>query len=319
MKAKIYFCILGLLVALSNSTHAQTFFETADGDGVIAIRNETLSQIKLNASSTAITYGYYYASNNAKGGDGGFICNIEGKVKPNDDGLATLVKTGKFQPGFGMTGALGYRFNNVIHTWNLLDFYIKPEWSFDEYNIYDTMRIASSQEPLYKTNKSSFKTSVVINYGTSIGAKMNLFLGAQYGVSFTNNVSDLDDVTIQTTSNYPNSTNKLVFSDVEVAKMGTFKNVTRTPFSADLIFDPGIVIGQSGTTTKLGVFTYFRTDGKDQKFRNGVGICFLSKQNPSKVYTSVGYEFPTYGKDVDPAEKKKDNGIAFATIGFSIN
>jgi len=318
MKNQTISTLLGIVcLCASLQSNGQTFFETADGDGVIAIRSSTLSQIKLSLSSTSISYGYYHLSNKAKGNSGGFIFNGELKAKPNDDGLATLIKNGKLQPGFGVSGAIGYRFNNVGHIWNVLDFYIKPEYAFDAYSIYDTTRKATNLDPLYKTNKGSFGLSLIANYGTSIGKKWNLFLGARLKMNSTTNADDMDKITIQTVSQYPNSTTQTVFSNIEEAKMGTLQRVTKYPLAVDLVLDPGLNVGKAGTNTRLAAFTYFRSDGKENTYRTGFGICLIDKQNPTKVYTSIGYELPTYGKGVKAEDKEKDKGTVFATVGYT--
>ena len=86
-----------------------------------------------------------------------------------------------------------------------------------------------------------------------------------------------------------------------------------------MVFDPNIKINNSAATNiKLGLFAYYRTDLKDAKHRNGLGFCFIDSQNPSKIYTSFGYELPTYGSAVKSENRKKDKGVIFISIGLTI-
>src|SRR4051812_20045346 len=110
------FYLILLLLFTSSLSFSQTFFETAEDDGIITFRSndqKKLSQIKLNFSSTALTYGYYYLSGKAIDPTK-FIFNTEVKLKPNDEGIAMLAKSGEFQPGIQINTALGIRFNDAL-------------------------------------------------------------------------------------------------------------------------------------------------------------------------------------------------------------
>jgi hypothetical protein len=306
-----------LLLIFNVSSYSQTFFESAEGEGVISIRNSTVSQFKFNLNSTSITFGYYYIGPKTTE-PGGFILNLEAKAKPNNQGIATLVKTGKLQPGIKFSSALGYRWKRLLQNWSVLDLYIKPEYSYNGYTIFDTLRQQTNEEPFYRVNKSSFAINAVINFGFAVSS-YNVFIGAQVGRYWDYNADELDDVTLQTLTLYPNSTSRYVFSDIEEAKAGHLEKRNKTPFAADLVVDPGLELGNSpGDNTKLGAFTYFRSNGTGNRYRNGFGLCLLSQQNPSKIYTSLGYELPAYGKGVTPGNRKKDNGVVFVSVGYSI-
>ena len=306
-----------LLLNLYLCCYSQTFFESAEGEGVISIRNSTVSQFKFNLNSTSITFGYYYIGPKTTD-PGGFILNLEAKAKPNNQGIATLVKTGKLQPGIKVSPAFGYRWKRLLHNWSVLDLYIKPEYSYNGYSIFDTLRLQTNEDPYYKVNKSSFAINAVLNFGFAV-SRSNVFIGAQIGRNWDYNADDLDNITLQTLTLYPNSSSRYVFSDIEEAKAGHLEKLNKTPFAADLVIDPGLELGSSpGDNTKLGAFTYFRSNGAGKKYRSGFGLCLLSQQNPSKIFTSLGYELPAYGAGVTPGNRKKDNGVVFLSVGYSI-
>lgn len=60
---------------------AQTFFETAEDDGIVSFSTKRVSQIKLNMSSTAISYGFYYLKGDAPSKTR-FLLNGQIKAKP---------------------------------------------------------------------------------------------------------------------------------------------------------------------------------------------------------------------------------------------
>ena len=307
-----------LFICRYGSAIAQTFFETAKDDGIIAFKDTGLSQIKINPTSTAISYGYYYLNGKATASTR-FILNVEVKAKPNDDGLATLVKTGNLQPGVQANIAAGIRINDPFKSFfSVFDIYVKPSFQLDGLSIYDTSRIKGGQEAFYKTNKASFGLNGLINILLSPGP-VNIFIGLQKGPQCTNNSDDMDKGTLQVAQPALGGSNQTLFSDSKEVKVGQLSNVTKSPFKADLIFDPRIHFGRGGTNMELGFFGYYRTDGKLKKYREGFGICFLNGTNPSKIFSSAGYELPTYGSDVNAADRKVNKGQVFFTIGFSIN
>lgn len=300
------------------SVKGQTFFESAEGEGVIAFRKETVSQIKLNLSSTSITYGYYYVGGQAVDPIK-FLFTGEIKAKPNDDGIATLVKTGKLQPGLQINGAIGIRLNDILldNSWTVLDIYLKPEYKLNQYNLFDSLRINNNEKPLYKTTKNSLGGKILLNLGASIFNTSNIFLGIESGIISSTNEEDLDEITIQTTQPYPGLSNKQIVSDIEVARRGSLQNVTKVPLKLDVVFDPNFKLNNNDATNiKLGAFGYFRTELKEDKNKNrvGFGLCLLSTQDPSRIFSSLGYEIPIFGEGVEN-NQKNDKGIVFASMG----
>jgi len=320
MKAKHYpsRSVLFILFMFVNTVvNAQTFFETAKDDGIISFSNrKKLSQIKVSPSSTAASFGYYFIKSPSQSG---LIGNLEAKAKPNEQGMAVLVKTGDLQPGLQLNGALGYRLYNAIDKFfSAFDFYIRPSYKLDGYSILDTLRAVSGSEAFYKTNKSSFALNGLMNVLLSPG-KTNLYIGVQYGLNWTNNGDDLDDISIQTIHPYPGSATQTFFTDIKQAKSGVLRNVTSHPLKADLIIDPGIKLDNNKeATVRLGFFGYYRTNGYEKKYREGLGICFLNEANPGKIFSSIGYELPTHGPDVKIENRRKDKGMVFVTIGYAI-
>jgi hypothetical protein len=309
-------------VFIYSSVNSQTFFESAKDDGIIVFSSKRISQVKLNFSSTAITYGYYYVGGKAID-KRRFLFTGEVKAKPNDEGIATLAKEGRLQPGIKGNIGIGHRFNRnlvIPQNWGVLDIYLKTEYNFNAYTIYDSTRVISSLKPLYKTNKSSLGINFLLNYATAIG-KTNLFFGGQIGLNATNNADDLSKGNIQTIQSYSGSLTQFVIKDIEEAKIGQLTNSTKAPLKLDLIFDPGLQLNnEDKTNILLGMFGYFRSDVKDNdpKQRIGFGLCLLDAQNPSRVFSSIGYELPKFGKGVTNDDKEKDKGVVFVSIGYSI-
>ncbi len=315
MQPRLYLFLI--LIFLGSHSFAQTFFETAKDDAIINLRStKEISQFKLNLTSTAISYGYYHTSGKAIS-KGKLLTSFEIKAKPNEDGITTLVKTGNLQPGLKLNGAIGYRISDIFkNMWSPLDISFKPEYSLTGYTIYDGS--LGSLGNVYEVNKSTVNLNFLVNFGVALG-QTNLFLGFQTGPNFTNNISDLDDGTVQTIAPVTGSTTQQLFSDVKTVKVGKPENLTKTPIKIDVLFDPNIRINLNvGTNVKLGFFAYNRTDGKLDKNRRGLGICFLNSQDPSKVFTTIGYEFPVVGKDVTDAVRKNDKGLVFFSIGYTI-
>jgi len=311
-----------LFIFFHTVVNAQTFFETAKDDGIISFSNrKTLSQIRVSPSSTAASFGYYFAKEPVKGmPQNGLMGNIEIKAKPNDEGMAILIKTGNLQPGFQVNGALGYRLSDPIKEafFAVFDLYIKPTYKLDGYSILDSSRVASGRDAFYKTSKSSFALNGLVNMLLTPGPA-NIYIGAQFGPHWTNNGDDLDDVTIQAIHPYPGDASQTVFTDIKQAKSGTLLNETKWPLKVDIIIDPVIQLSNSDkTTVGLGFFGYYRNDGRYKKYREGFGICFLDLLNPGRIYSSIGYELPMNGADVKPENRKKDKGMVFLTIGYSI-
>ncbi|MEI9921879.1 MAG: hypothetical protein WDO14_24270 [Bacteroidota bacterium] len=311
-----------LAVTLSHVTLAQTFFEAADGTGVISFSKTQVSQIKASLSSTAITYGFYGMSRDARA-DKRLIFQAEAKVKPNDDGIGTILKGSKLQPSVGVSGAFGYRLNDILFDkrWSVLDIYLKPEYAFTTYTLYDTTRIPGGEKAQYEKRKHTLGANLLVNIGVSF-SKTNLFVGVQLGVYGSDNTDTLKDVTLQTIRP-AGSVNQFVVSDSEEAKRGVYQKATKQPFKIDLVFDPNIKLkdGDDRTTMKLGFFGYWRTDLSYQPGRNriGAGLCLLGSSNPSKIFSSIGYEFPKFGNGLTDDDKTDNKGIAFASIGYTIS
>lgn len=295
----------------SNEIVSQTFFESADAEGVISFRNEkNVSQVKLNMASTAITYGYYFISgDNTKRNR--FMVNTEVKLKPNEDGMATLVKLGKVQPGVKVNASLGYR-RFLDGSFKVFDIYLKPEYSITEHTILDTTRISKGETSLYKRMAHSYGGNLVINFGAALFTNANIYIGVQAGILSTTNASDLAKGTFQNRIPVSDSASAYALSDAEQIKIGTLKSVTNRPLKVDLVFDSGLELWSIGTSpVRLGFFGYYRGFIGQEKNRVGAGLCFLNKQDPSKIFTSIGYELPeNFGVD--------SKGLVFATIGFSI-
>jgi hypothetical protein len=301
--------------------HTQTLFESADGSGVLSFSADRVSQIKASLSSTAITYGFYGINGDASKPKR-WIYQAEAKVKPNDDGVATLLNSGKLQPGVGLSGAVGYRWNDALfkNNWSVLDVYFKPEYAYTQYSMYDTTRLVTGDEAQYKKPKHTLGANILVNFGVSFD-KSNLFMGFQLGVYGSDNTDTLSDVTIQTLT--PAGGKQVIASDVEELKKGTFQNATKQPLKFDLVFDPNLKLknGDDRTTMKLGFFGYWRTDLTYQPGKNrvGVGLCLLGSANPSKVFSSIGFEFPKFGSGLTAKEHENKKGIAFASIGYTIS
>jgi hypothetical protein len=320
------FVLIGIITG-----ECQTFFETAKDDGVIAFRptsgktdpttTNTISQFKISPTSTAITYGFYgfvgdHADNRL------FIYNIEAKVRPNSDGIAALIRSGKLQSGIGLNGAFGVRFNDNIFENRLfiLDIYLKPEYSYTRQTIYDSTRFSNGKEALYKADKHYFGINLLLNALFTVGP-CNVFLGAQVGHRTSDNVDDLADVTIQSTNQFIGQPYTQVKSSIITAKEGIYKNVNTMPFKFDIMLDTQVKIAETDSSNiSLGVFSYFRNDLRYNKhqYRVGFGLCLLNAENPSKVFTSLGYELPMFGKEVDEENSKGDKGIVFVSIGYTI-
>lgn len=310
-----------VLIFICSSVKSQTLFESAKDDGIISYCNDKVSQIKINLSSTAIKYGYYYVGG-APADKSRLLISGEVKAKPNDDGIATLAKEGKLQPGIQGNLSLGHRFNDVLlpNNWDFLDIYVKGEYHFNTYSLFDSTRIVNAIDPLYKTNRNTFGVNVLLNFGTALG-KTNIFGGGQVGVSNTNNADDLDKGNVEVIQNYSNSSNHYLIKDIEEVKIGQLKNVTKYPLKFDLVFDPGLPLNNNDKTNiRLGVFGYYRSNIKNDnpKNRAGIGFCLIDAQNPSRIFSSIGYEFPKFGSGVTQAEKIKDKGIVFVSIGYTI-
>lgn len=316
---------LAVIAGTSQVSSAQTFFETAKGDGILsfqnaAVKKNVLSQLKLDLSNSAVGYGYYYNKGKSTS-TVRFIMNVEVKAKPDDNSLATFVKNGQLQPGFSISSALGMRILPSGNVFQVIDLYVKPEFDFNNYTIYDSTRMASAQDPVYKVNKSTVGGNFLLNYLIS-PCKVNIFFGAQLGVLAGDNLDDLAKGTVQTLTTYPGSATKFLATDVQEVKKGQLKDQTTMPLKLDLVFDPGLQIQKAadGTTMRLGFFGYYRSDVHiaAPTDRLGLGLCFLDAKDPSKIFTSIGYELAAWGSGVSAEMQKTNKGIVFATIGYSI-
>lgn len=319
---KLKLVVMVAIFMIGHFSYAQTFFEAADGTGVMSFSKTQVSQLKASLSSTSITYGFYGMSKNATA-DKRFIYQAEAKVKPNDDGIGTILKGGKLQPSVGVNGAIGYRLNDVLfeNNWSVLDIYVKPEYTFTTYTLYDTTRIAGGEKAQYEKRKHTLGANILVNFGVSF-SKTNLFVGAQLGVYGSDNTDSLKDVTLQ--SMRPTATaGQFVVSDTEEAKKGIYQNATKQPFKLDVVFDPNLKLknGDDRTTMKLGLFGYWRTDFSYVAGRNriGAGLCLLGSSNPSRIFSSIGYEFPKFGNGLTDDDRTDNKGVAFASIGFTIS
>lgn len=319
--------LTGCLILLSASQlFAQTFFETAKGDGIIDLnsgKKTANSQIKLDLTSSAVGFNWNYAQGNSIQ-DKRWLFNFTVKAKPDDNGFASIAQAGKFQTGISATGAAGLRFfpstKSDSAKFSVIDIYIKPEYSFNIFTIYDSAHTAPVLDPVYKAHKNSYGANFLLNYITSSG-RFNFFTGAQLGLKRSNNVDDLTDANVQTLQPYPGSASKVLAYDIKEVKKGQLKDVTLAPLKLDLIIDPRLKLSKAKDNSfSLAFFGYYRTDLKADlvKQRIGTGICFLDVTNPSKIFTSIGFEFPTFGSGVTADDKKTNKGIVFATIGYTI-
>jgi hypothetical protein len=316
MKTSIVVLLLSITVCFQ--AKSQTFFGTAKDDAVIAFRNESMGQIRISPGSTSIAGGYYWVFGDSKD-ETRWLTQLEGSVKPNNQGIAAFIKSGKLQSGAGLAGAVGMRWApSIAAPFFLLDVYVKPEWTLASNSMYDTTRVAQGNDALYKERKGYGGANLLVNAVWSPG-RFNFFFGAQVGVLTSNNLEALDEVTIQTVRPFINQSNRYVVSDTQTARRGVYKDETTSPLKLDLIIDPGFDAGDA-SNTKPALFTYFRTDLKYNKNVNlfGLGVCFLKANDPSKVFASAGYELPKFGSAVDPEKKKADKGLFFLTVGYSI-
>ena len=307
------------IIAITQECSGQTLFQTAKSDAIITFRTdvESLSQLKLNVGSSTLGYGYYYTRVSDKGK--GILINLELNAKPQD-GVAAIVKEGRIQPGIGVNGAIGYRMAFAEGVFNMLDLYLKPEYSFNSYSIYDVDRTVAGKDALYKTTRSTYGGNLLVNYAIAPG-RFNIYIGAQLGLLSSNNAEDLSKASIQTVETYPGSPNKSVISNVREVRKGQLQDKTLVPLKFDLVFDTGIeLFKMQKSGTRLGTFGYYRTDLKEALPRNriGVGLSFLDKQNPSKILTSIGYELPAFGSGVSTEERMADKGIVFVSVGFTV-
>lgn len=308
--------VSGLYIGEAKS---QTFFETAEGEGNIFFRQGTVSQFKVNLASTTITYGYYFAKGESTS-PRKLIGLFEVKAEPNDDGVATLLKEGNFQPGLQLNGALGIRFNDNLpgKTFSILDIYFKPDFQLNSYTLYDITRLARGEAPKYTDTRVQFGGSLLINYLTSPG-KTNLYAGVEAGIRSSNNADDLDDGSLQTLQPVPGAANQFLRNGIEEVKLGELKRTTAIPLKIDMVFDLGMKLNKNATTgIRLGLFGYYRSNLKVNKNRIGMGICLLNAKDPSKIFTSFGYEFAGFGSDIKDDTREKDKGIVFVSIGYSI-
>lgn len=315
------FCLV-LLLFIVNNLKAQTYFETATDDATINLADSSSSQIKLSVASTAISYSYNYISNHASS-IGRFIGAIEIKAKPNDDGLVSLIKSGELEPGINASATFGFRVFSTQNSpfFTAIDVMIKPSYSRNGFTIYDSLIGVEGKDPVYKTNKNSFALDLKVN-GLMSPNIFNIYYGAQVGPHWTNNSDDLDDGSIQSTTPYAGDATQSLTRNQKTVKYGQLEDVTKYPLKFDLMIDPGFKFGRGSDTKSiayLGLFGYFRKDNIDtQKSRIGFGLCLLNAINPSKIYSSLGYEVPTFGSDVKEADRAKDKGQIFFTIGYSI-
>ena len=164
--------------------------------------------------------------------------------------------------------------------------------------------------------------SVVVAHPIAVDAvcKTAAVAGVRDQIIPERNEEDLDEITIQTIQPYPGINNRQIVSDVEIARKGTLQNVTKVPLKVDMVFDPNFKLNNNDATNiKLGAFGYFRTELKEDKKENriGFGLCLLSTQDPSQIFSSLGYEIPTFGEGVEK-NQKNGKGTVFASIGYSI-
>ena len=293
-----FFCLLAISAGATEAINAQTFFETAKDDGIVNFTTKSLTQLKLNLSSTAVGLGYNYVGGKTVDKTR-LLFNGEFKIKPNDDGIATLVKNGELQPGLKVNTAIGVRIVEPIKAFfSAFDFYIKPTYILNGYTIYDSVRGSTGADPVYDINKHSFGLNLLVN-GVLAPGRVNIFFGVQYGKNWTNNGEDLDKGTVQTITSYAGSPLQSLITNQKDVKYGVLKNLNKSPLKIDLIFDPRIKLNHSDKTNiDLGIFGYYRTDGASKKYRSGFGVCFLNDKDPSKIFASLGYELPGFGNDV---------------------
>jgi hypothetical protein len=315
---KCTWALLILLACIIADTSAQTFFETAEDDGIISFSTNRVSQLKLNMSSTAISYGFNYLAGDATDKKR-FIINVQVKAKPNDNGMAVLLKTGNLQPGLIINSAIGGRIRDVLPGFfNAFDLYVKPTFALNGFTMYDSLRGVSGEDPVYKATKGTFGANLLLNGVLSPGS-VNFFFGIQYGSYWTSNGDNLPDGSVQIVTPYAGSSTKYLFRDAVEVKYGQLESVTKNPFKVDLIFDPALKLNDKDKTNiRLGFFGYYRTDGMEKKYRSGFGICFLDATDPSRIFSSLGYELPAFGEDVTEKAKMEDKGQVFFTIGYSI-
>ncbi len=311
--------IIAILVYFLTPASAQTFFETAAGDGVIiGIDSQDIYQVKVTSSSSSLSAGLYKKRGLATA-PVQTLFNATFKIKPNDDGVATLFKKGKIEPGINVSVAGGIRLNDCLGTpyFTALDIYIKPAYRYSSAKLFDSVRASNGQSPIYDTAIHSIGGDLLVNFCMS-PEHVNLFFGAQIGVLSTTNIEDLDEVSVQTIRPVTGNTNNYVLSDIKKGKIGKVERITTAPLKIDMIVDPQIHLFGSGTTNAtMGFLGYFRREfGKEKPTsRIGLGVCLLNARNPSKVFSSIGYEFPEIGGD-DPA--KFVNGTVFMSIGYTI-
>ncbi|RAJ90068.1 hypothetical protein LX87_05547 [Larkinella arboricola] len=304
------------------SAYSQTFFEAADGTGVLAFRRIPTSQIRLNLSEKMLTYGYYYADDTLTDPKKRLI-TLEVKLKPNDDGIATFIEKNRLQPGFELNAAYGIRNRKgLFNGFDVLDLYVKGNFKLNNTTIYDSTLLLTKQEPINKSIKGTGGAKLVLNYVVSSFSKFNIWLGAEVGYQRDINIGDLDDIQIQTFQLYPNDSARTIISNIKEAKKGPLEYINKVPLNIDLIFDPQLklkIFGGSATNVTPALFSYLRKDFnyKAKQNRIGLGICFLGEKDPSKVMTSIGYQFPIFGSGVSTETRQEDKGIFFASIGFT--
>lgn len=309
---------------LCHAAHAQTFFESATGDGAINFaraESGVTSQFKLGLATSALSYSWNYVGDNLAAKKK-WLAAFSISAKPDDQSLGTFIKSGQLQPGFTLTGSAGRRMRLSAAPLQVFDIYFKPQYSLDAFNVYDAARATGGQDAVYKARESTYGGNVLINYAVFPGG-INCYLGAQLGLLSGNNVAALDDGSVATEAPYAGTPTKILQTDVKAVKVGTLSRQTQMPFKFDLIIDPNTVLaGKKDTTSnlKLGYFAYYRSDVHiDAPIdRLGIGICFLNKKDPSKIFTSIGYEFPTWGSGVTADAQKTNKGLVFATIGYTI-
>lgn len=307
-----------LVVTANLNLKGQTLFESSDDDGIIALttNEKVVHQIKYNPSSSNIKYGYYFSSGkpNNKYLLRGFL---ETKFKPNDDGIATLVKKGTLQPGVGFNGAIGLRLNDIIseNNWSVLDFYIKPNFSLAKTTFFDSTRTGSGQDLVYEETHNSYGVGGLVNAGFTL-SRFNVFLGIEQSVRNSNNISSLNDGKVMNIQSITGSVSSNLITEETSVKIGALEDATQAPFKIDLMLDFGWSIGTSESDFRPALFGYFRSDWNDPKKQQkfGLGISLVGNKNPSKVFSLIGYEFPDQG----PNRKNDDQGIVFASIGYSI-